>query len=290
MIAQLVAAFGLPGLFGSRVFLPLFAAALALRFGPSLPWLGSLGVLDQVSGVAVPVWYAQDWALVVLGAVSALEVAAEKWPEGRAVLDLAGPWVKPAMAMVAASGLVSATGDVPEAAGAEVVVAASFLSYWAVVTAGAGTFLVAQARSFLWGFAGEADPDDDVGLFRLASWGEDLWAVFGVWFLILFPVVMLALVALVIGIVFVLRWWAKRVEDGSRVDCVSCGADIFGSAIRCHCCDAPQPSPRRVNWLNVTTTEPADLTEHPFHLAAKRRCPTCAERLPERDPEQVCPC
>jgi hypothetical protein len=49
---------GSTGIFSSRAFLPAFATALLLRFGPQVPWLAHAGLLPHVRGV--PTWFTSD--------------------------------------------------------------------------------------------------------------------------------------------------------------------------------------------------------------------------------------
>ena len=45
----------------------------------------------------------------------------------------------------------------------------------------------------------EADQDDDLGLRKLISWAEDGWAVIGFFWLIIYPLVVLAILGIVLG-------------------------------------------------------------------------------------------
>jgi hypothetical protein len=85
---------GSVGIFASRAFLPAFATALLLRFGPNIPWLARHGLLPQVRDI--PTWFTSDVALVVLGILTALELLAERSPEAKAVLDEVHDYFKPA--------------------------------------------------------------------------------------------------------------------------------------------------------------------------------------------------
>ena len=81
--------------------------------------------------------------------------------------------------------------------------------------------------------AAEVDADDDTGLFGLFSWGEDLWSVFGVFLLVLFPVVVAVVVAVVSFFVLLMFARAKRREHEPRVACDACGERVSRAALRC---------------------------------------------------------
>src|SRR3954468_10502445 len=72
----LIQGLGSIGIFSSRAFLPAFATALLLRFGPHVPWLAQAGLLRHVRGV--PTWFTSDTTLTVLGVLSILELIAER--------------------------------------------------------------------------------------------------------------------------------------------------------------------------------------------------------------------
>ena len=109
-------------------------------------------------------------------------------------------------------------------------------------------------------------------------------------FLILFPVVMIALIAAVTGLIAGVRWWLNRKEEKSRVACATCNTLMYRCAMACGTCRSPNPKVCDVGVLGQSDTDdPADLNSQPRQLAEARRCPLCATRLPQRDPHQACP-
>src|SRR5918993_388024 len=104
-LAMLLQAAGSIGVFTGRAFLPAFSTALLLRFGPEIPWIAQTGFLENVRGV--PTWFTRDTTLVVLGVLSALELAAVRFPEARSVLDEIHPYLKAGMAALTYMGVVS---------------------------------------------------------------------------------------------------------------------------------------------------------------------------------------
>ena len=285
MFLTITTMLGLPGLFGSRVFLPMFAAAVAVRFGPLVPWLGDLGALAGAG--EVPAWFTDDLTLIALGVLSLVEVLAQKNPDARAVLNWVDRYAKPALAALTAFGLIS-TGDAaavqdrlgrPDEASALAVGGAMFVA--------AATFVVAAARAAVLDVAADADDADDTGLFRLVSWAEDLWATFGVLFLLLFPAVMLALIGLALLGLFALQRRAAAREEAAKFACPACGRPMYRPALACPHCGNPNPRPASLNWLGAATDRPAG-ADQPSVLLAKGRCPRCATRLDRRTTDQSC--
>ena len=76
----LIQGLGSIGVFASRAFLPAFATALLLRFGPQVPWLAQAGLLPHVRDV--PTWFTSDTALVVLGLLAAAGTGRRAGPRG----------------------------------------------------------------------------------------------------------------------------------------------------------------------------------------------------------------
>ncbi|MEM9420735.1 MAG: hypothetical protein AAGA25_17040 [Planctomycetota bacterium] len=301
-VGLMVQALGSMGLFASRAFVPAFAAALILRFGPELgfdDW-GMLNVLG-VAKDATPTWFTSNGCLIVLGILAGLEVAATKNPDARAILNEVDKYAKPVMAALTVMGVASAgdaafaqsiIGAIESTGGLALVpVLAAGLTWSAIPAAfsAVGTFVIATTRSFVVGLLIDADEDDDVGIQKLISWGEDLWALFGLFFFILFPIVMLILIGLATGFIYLIKWWVHRKEEKSRVPCGNCGELMYRCAIKCGNCRTPNPNVCDVGWLGQSDTDdPADMVSHPYQLAAAKRCPTCATKLEERRPRQNC--
>ena len=310
MTALIIQALGSTGLFASRAFVPAFAAALCLRFGDQVPLLGPImDGLGLLKGGVVPGWFTSDITLVVLGVLAALEIAANKNPDARALLNSFDKYLKPGMAaltFLGVSGVKESSGFIEQtfglgteltgsAAGGGVLVLAAGVSLAGIFSAGLaavsaiGTFVIAAVRSAVLGVFFNADPDDDAGIQKLFSWAGDLWASFGVIFLILFPFVMIALIAIVTGGIAALRWWLARKEEKSRVACGTCNTLMYRCAMACGSCRSPNPNVCDVGVLGQSDTDdPADMASQPRQLAEARRCPLCATRLPERDVHQSC--
>lgn len=305
MTALIIQALGSTGLFASRAFVPAFAAALMLRFGGDLPLIDKvMSGLSLLNGSVVPNWFTSDASLVVLGILAALEIAANKNPDARAVLNKLDKFVKPGMAALTFLGVagvkdtafiqqtIGAASDAhgPAAGGVVLLAMGTTLATVFAAVSAVGTFVIANVRSAVLGVFFDADPDDDVGIQKLFSWASDIWAAFGVFFLILFPFVMIALVAIVTGLIAAVRWWLNRKEEKSRVACATCKTLMYRCAMACGSCRSPNPNVCDVGVLGQSDTDdPADVESQPRQLAEARRCPLCATRLPERDPHQACP-
>ena len=286
---------GLAGFFGSRAFVPAFALSLCLRLG----YGGAVaGALTGMSPGAVPAWFTSDACLIVLGVLAALEVASTKVAELREVFDAAGPYVKPAMAALTVLGVLSAadssfvTGTVgerlTEASAAAMIPPAASGAFLAGLVA-IGAWGVAVARSAALAPFAEADEDDAAGVQHALAWAEDLWALCGPVLLLLFPLVMLAVVAAVTGLLVRLRRRRQAAEDARRLPCVSCGEPVYACALACPACRTPVASPRSVGFLGTGTDRPiADPARHALELASKKRCPTCAARLAGRSVDPRC--
>lgn len=297
-IGYLMQALGSMGLFASRAFVPAFAAALLLRFGPEWGFIADKGLLASLGISGTPSWFTSNECLVVLGILAGLEVAATKNPDARALLNHVDKYAKPVMAALTMLGLTSAadadfaTGVIGSAGEAAVL-----LPVAAGVTVGgilsgisaAGTYLLAGVRSLIVGLLTDADEDDDTGVQKLLSWAEDIYALFGIFFLILFPIVMFAIIAFFSGLMFLLRWWVLRKEEKSKVPCVECGELMYRCALACGKCKNENATVCDVGWLGQSDTDdPADMATQVYQLAEAKRCPLCATKLKERRPRQFC--
>lgn len=274
------------GFFSSRAFLPAFITALLLRFGGDLPGLENVELLKQISGSA-PVWFTSNWSLLILGLLSALEVAATKNEDARKLLEDVDQYFKPIMAAVTFLGLLSASDVkfVEQATGQK----AGFFDYPLLLLILAGTYFGALLRNGVLSVLSDADEDDDIGVQKLISWAEDVWVVAGLVILVLYPVAMLILIGLVTGLLALMRVYAQWREDQSRVPCASCGELVYLCALACPKCKTAVAQPRRVGFLGQSKSQPTDdLANHPYRLVEKKRCPVCATRLTQRAVRQRC--
>ncbi len=275
------------GLCASRAFLPAFLAACLLRFGADHQ------VLRDASAnlvAAPPNWFTSDWCLFILGALAALELAAQRSHDARAVLAEVDRYAKPVMGAFTALGMLSATDAAfvervaPQQAG---------IADWAVaLAAGAGTHAVARARGAVLLALHDADSDDATGVHSVLAWAEDAYAALGMVLFLIFPVLMAVVIGLGIGAVWLLQRRARAREEAMRLPCHACATPMYRSALACPKCGGPNPSPCAINWLGSATTHPIspdDHADHAFRLRTKRRCHRCACRHADHTARAACP-
>lgn len=284
-------------LFASRAFLPALATAVLLRFGHDIPWVSDTDFIRSLP--QAPTWFTSDLALGVLALLAALEAAANRSADARALLDEVGGWAKPCLAVLTYLGLAttadaefaqgvlregSALGPTPLALGLGAVDGGVAAATFALVR------WLAGVRASLTGLLADADEDDDAGVQGLLAWAEDLWAVGGTFFLVLYPLFMALVLAGTWGALWLWRRRAEKREEAAKAPCPKCATPVWAAAVCCPRCRAPQAAPRDIGWLGTATALPApDPQRHPFVLASRKRCPACAARLKEREPHQQCP-
>ena len=287
-VPTLVQGAGLTAFFASRTFIPAFATALTLRFGLQADWFGWFGI--DITQALAPTWFTSNTALIVLGLLAAIEIAATKSSDARALMSEIDPYLKPAIAALTYLGVAS-TADAayleqqlvePQQAG--------FIDLVPAAVIAAATWWITVTRRKAVGVLAEADEDDDLGVQKLFSWAEDIWAAIGPWLLAIFSLAMLAVVAVVIGVFYLLKKRAEIKDEQSKIDCPSCGQKVYGCAVQCPNCGTAVDAPRAIGFFGTTKPKPArDLAHQPYRLVEKKRCPVCATRLEERRPRQVCP-
>ena len=282
----LIHAVGSIGLFASRAFLPAFATALALRFGPQAPWIAESGLLDHVRGV--PNWFTSNPSLVILGVLSALELIAERQPEARPLLGEVRDLLKVGMAVLTFAGVASAS-DLAMAGGILGDSWSGPLQVVASTIVGAATFGAAKVRRATLVPLRTVDEDDDLGLQSLIGWFEDFWGLLGPVLLIVLPLLTLGMLAVATLAVGLIRRYVESRGDAATIACGSCGASISASALACPRCNAVVKEPRAIGLLGTVIDRPADPSRHPLRLFAAGRCPTCATRLGRRSAAAACP-
>ena len=285
---------GTAPVFASRAFLAGFLTALVIRFGDLIPFLGGTDALAALQ--QAPPWFTTDGALVVLGVLAALEAGAQRSVDARRVLTEVDPYVKLGVALVIDLGLVDAqsaallnelgahAGTVPFATagfggGHVVALAAAFSAFWMAVL---------RKRSLT--FLQDLDEDDDIGLFTVFVWLEDLFVVGGVVLLAVFPLLSMVLLALTaVGFFAVDRWMAHRSRQ-LEVPCTQCQASIHASAPRCGDCGTAR-APVAVGAFGQPRldTQVSNHEAHTHQLIARRRCPVCATHIKRGTLQQDCP-
>jgi hypothetical protein len=287
-LSGLLYGLGATPLFSSRAFLPAFLTALLLRVGEHLPRLRELPLIQEAAGA--PTWFTHGLTIAVLGLLAALEIAATKNSEAEQALETIDTYLKPAMAVITFLGLLSVTDRAFVQRTLQPAAEAGFGNGLGAVIIGAGAYVLAALRSRLREFLFDADEDDDLAVRGLLNWLEDAWVVAGVLFLLLYPVVMLLLLGIALGLLTLIRRHLERREEAGKPPCVRCGTPVYPCAVACPACRHPQAAPRDVGLFGQARARPApDLEAHPYRLAEKKRCPVCATRLKGRQPRQTCP-
>ncbi|QGJ70017.1 Hypothetical protein PBC10988_17060 [Planctomycetales bacterium 10988] len=264
---------GATGLFPSRAFMPAFATALILRFGPQIPYLSDLEFLQAVES---PTWFISDVSLWVLGILSLLECFAAKQSELRQVMDQLDYYVKPTMSFLTVLGVMSVTDA--RVLDATIQQGGMFDLLLGVLIAG-GVYFLTTIRLMFYQVLGSMDPGDNLGLQRLTSWLEDVWVWAAMFMLVLFPVFMLIMAALVFAALYQLGEYLKRRDEQQQLDCSQCGTKMYLCAPACPNCHAPNPKPCRVGWWGQSLPDQPAQNDHPLLLLEKYRCPRCAAHL-----------
>lgn len=277
-VASAIHLLGVLGIFPSRAFIPAFVVALAMKLGAETEYIQSLGLTG-------PTWFTHPATLTILGILAVLELVATKSPEVREALNEFDGYLKAAMAFVVTTGVLSAediqTVEAVRQAGFGAWVFAAFLA--------SGVFFLAGIRSATLGLLAELDGDDDLGIQWLISLVEDLWSVFGILILIIYPVILLILAGAIFLAIYLIRRYFRYREEQSKVPCLSCSQHLFPTALICPSCKAEQMQPRQVGLFGrALSLVVADRDQHRIALVEYRRCPACASHLSERTARQTC--
>ncbi|HSH10051.1 MAG TPA: DUF4126 family protein [Oceanipulchritudo sp.] len=284
-LSSLVYLTGLSGFFTSRAFIPAFFTAVFLRYGNYFPMIGDLPFIQSTG--TEPTWFTSNWTIMALGVLSLLEVGATKIPEAQELMDGFHKYAKTGLAAVSAMGVL---GVKDLSFIQETISQAGTLDMVVSGIVGSVVFFLSTLRSAFMDILAMSDPDDDLGIRTLISWFEDLWTSFGVVLLILYPLVILTILGVIIGILFAARKYAEYKEERSKVPCSTCGEFIYACANSCPKCHSPVAETKDVGFFGQTINRPAQKgLEHELRLVSKRRCPKCATRISERKLPQLCP-
>jgi hypothetical protein len=272
-------------MFASRPFLAAFVTALLAKFGVDIPWLKSHDIIIALSHA--PAWFTSWPVLLSLAALAVTEALAVKHSEVRAFLHEFDGYLKSLVAILVSFAIL----DKGSAETIHAIQKAGFgLHSFFPLIVGALVYATAGLRRSVMGFLAEVDDHDDIGLQSLLNWVENSWTILGILFLVIFPLVALALSALAALGLWIVRKTAERREQRSKIPCLKCATPIFPHATRCHSCGTPVAVPRAVGVFGTPKDERAsDIARHRFDLIAHKRCPVCATRLTERAVQQACP-
>ena len=275
---------GTSGFFTSRAFIPAFFTSVFLRFGHSFPMLGSLDFI-QATG-SEPTWFTSYFTIFTLGALSLLEIGATKIPEAQEALDGFHKYAKTGLAAMTAMGVLNTRelGFIEQT----ISQAGVFDMMLSGVIAGA-VFFFNTLRSGFMEMLAFSDPDDDLGFRTLISWFEDLWSSFGLFLLLIYPFIILAILGTVLGLLYASRKYFEHKESSSKSECTTCHELMYACATSCWNCHSEQANVKDIGFFGQTVDRPAHPgKEHEFRLISKRRCSKCANRVTERKLPQTC--
>jgi Zn finger protein HypA/HybF involved in hydrogenase expression len=273
-------------MFASRPFLAALLTASFMRWGEHVP------LVDEEVSAALsnhaPAWFVSNAAMGVMAVLAALEIYAAKSPEVRAFLEEIDGFVKSGVAVLVSLALLDKesvailkTVDHQGLFGLHTV--------WALMVGGA-VYVMATLRRLVLEWIFDLDDNDDLGVQTLLMRVETLWTAGGLFFIVVFPAVAIALsAATALGL-----WWlqkrAEYKEERQRVPCAHCQAPIHPSALTCHVCGKDAAAPRRIGVFGQPKSAAIEDRElHRLLLVGRKRCPVCATRLKQRVVQQDCP-
>lgn len=281
---SLLYSLGLSGFFASRAFLPAFAAAVAMKYGTHLPWLGNLEFVKSMSDS--PTWFTHPAVIIGLGVLAVAEMVAERSPEIREVLDEAMVYAKSGLSAATSYGLLSATDA---AVANDLISHAGFFDSIPALISGGLTFFLSNTRNGVVSILSEADEDDSLGLRRFISWCEELWATFGVWLLLAVPAAVLLLNGIVFGVLFLIKKRHEGKMEAARVECPKCQTRIHCFSTACLTCDTPNSNPVALGSLGgMLETRENDLLAQKVRLIELKRSPKSGEKVKGRGSDIVC--
>lgn len=277
-------AVGLSGFFASRAFLPAFAAAFAMRYGEHFPWLNGIDFIQEMANA--PSWFTHPVTVWTLGGLAVAEMLAERSPEIREMMEGWMGYVKAGLSAATSFGLLSASDA---AVAGELVSQAGLFETIPAALSGGVTLVLTTIRNGMVEIVSEADDDDTLGVRRFIVWCEELWATFGVWILLAIPAAVIAINALVFGVLWLIRKRHERKMEEARIACPQCGTRIHCFATSCISCDTENREPVALGALGgmLESREP-DLLAQKVRLLELKRSPKSGEKAKGRGVDLVC--
>ena len=266
--------------------MPAFVTALVLTYGPEMEFLGIEDSRFFENVALAESWFTSEIAVTLLGLLALVEFVVMHNPELRALANEYEVYPKTIMAAITFLGFFDAT----EAEGlTQLLDQAAISDVLAAVAVAAGVYATSSRRQQLMALFIEADESDEVGIQKLISWAEDLWVLFGPWFLLVFPLLTVILIGIVLALLYRARKRAEAREEQAKVPCSQCETPIFRSALACPSCGSATEAPRAVGYLGqAKPNQEANPETHPYRLVEKKRCPVCATRFKKRKARQSC--
>ncbi len=247
-----------------------------------------MGLFQLDFFVELPEWYLAPGFLFLLFCLAWVEGTSERSPLVSELLRLFDAELKAAGTFLLENA-ITVTAGVSLAGGVAYHAGFGLATLWALLVSG-GVWGVAKLRGAFLMTLAELDDDDDLGIRRLIGWLEELWVAFGVWLLVLLPILALGVAGITVLALFLVQRHLKKREEASKVACPHCQTPNLPMALTCLACRRSLPETKWVGVLGGATTQPVlDPEAHRLRLLTKRRCLECATRLPKRAVRQQCP-
>ena len=112
---------------------------------------------------------------------------------------------------------------------------------------------------------------------------------FGVWLLLLLPLVVAGLVAIVLGMFWLIQKCHEKKQEAAKIECPSCQTRIHPFATACYSCDAPLSAPKKLSFLGKTLGESeSDVVAQKLRLIELKRSPKSGEKVKGRGVDVQC--
>lgn len=269
--------------FATRPFVATFLIGLVVRF---------TSILEG------PDWFASDTALIIMGVLALIEIFGTKTDLGRfldeftpvakgiinylLVLILIIPSSSEGVVSEPVWGFTSNLGNGSSIAGWGLVLLWPLLS-------GGSVWLLSWLRSSVLSAVIDLDEDDDLGVQGYFSWIEDIWTVTGTLVALFFPLLALIVYGVTLIGLFLIQRYIVYIQEKRKVACHNCHSPMFSTALYCSTCHEPNMEPRAVGIFGqALERRPTDPHLHHHNLITRKRCPSCATRLPNRTIHQTC--
>lgn len=279
-VIQVVAALGMIPLFASRTFLPAFLTGIFLTYPNLFPGM------DGVDPVPDGTMLTRTWVLVTLGILSFLEILADKNPDIRSLMNNAVTYFKPASYMLVSLGLL----DNSSVQILNEVQLAGFDPMWILFTFGmlAVHWLASLRKDFI-EFLEDIDEDDNLFIGKIISWLEDSMVLFGFILLIWSGILMVILYTGLIALFVYMRKKQEKKLEQQKIECSKCGERNMPFAIKCFKCGNKQAQVHQIGIFGQKKdTLISNVKEHQINLISHRKCPSCGNKLQNREVFQKC--
>jgi Na+-transporting methylmalonyl-CoA/oxaloacetate decarboxylase gamma subunit len=280
-IATIVSTIGSIPLFSLRTFFPAFLFALFYTHPNLFP-----GLIEDAKPIEEGSFLAQNWLLILLGILSALEFIGDKIPEIKSIMKEAEPYMKPASYFAVEMGVINESGT-------EVINQvqwASFNPSWILIIFGMlSVYYLSSLRKDFIDFLQDIDEDDNLFIGQIISWLEDSLVLFGFLLLIWAGIAMVIIYIIIIVIFIYFRKKHERKVEKQKIECSNCNEKNTPFAVNCFNCSAKQNQIYEIGLLGQKQDKLAiDISQHQFNLLSHRRCPNCGNKIKKNTPNQTC--